>query len=72
MRSTLLFVSTLCAAAFFASAASADTTFDLPAQLGGPGAILTFSGTIANNSGTDLFVNSAEINLLGFGPMTAT
>src|SRR5580693_8163395 len=71
MRSTLLFASTVCAAAFFAPAASADILFaalDVPTQPGAPGDTLTFSGTIANNSGTDLFVNSAEINLLGFGP----
>lgn len=71
MRSTLLCVSTVCAAVFFASTASADTllaTFDLPAQTGAPGDKLTFSGTIMNNSGMDLFVNSAEINLFGFGP----
>jgi|SRR5579872_1307874 len=71
MRSTLLFVSTVCAAAFLAPAASADTlftAFDLPTQTGAAGDTLTFSGTIANNSGMDLFVNSAEVNLLGFGP----
>jgi hypothetical protein len=71
MRSRILLVLITCLAALCVQPAFADTlfvTFDLPTQTGSPGDILTFSGTIANHSGADIFVNGAQINLVGFGP----
>jgi hypothetical protein len=35
---------------------------------GAPGDILTFQGTLTNNSGADIFINGAGITLAGFGP----
>jgi hypothetical protein len=35
---------------------------------GSPGATLTFQGTLGNNTGSDLFINGAGINLSGFDP----
>jgi hypothetical protein len=51
-----------------ASADTLDISFLAAAQTGSPGGSLTFTGTIANNSGFDLFVNGAGINLTGFDP----
>jgi hypothetical protein len=51
-----------------ASANTLDISFLSAAQTGSPGGTLTFMGTIANNSGFDLFVNGAGINLTAFDP----
>jgi hypothetical protein len=37
-------------------------------QTGAPGDTLTFTGWLANSSGSDLFINGAGINLAGFDP----
>jgi hypothetical protein len=51
-----------------ASASTLDISFLAAVQTGSPGGTLTFTGTVANNSGLDLFVNEASINLTGFDP----
>ena len=35
---------------------------------GTPGDVITFQGSLNNNSGTDMFINGAGISLAGFGP----
>src|ERR1017187_2589058 len=50
------------------AAGTLDVSFVLAAQSGLPGDTLTFTGALTNNTGSDLFVNGAGINLTGFGP----
>src|SRR5690242_148161 len=43
-------------------------TFVSSTLTGAPGDVLTFQGSITNNSGSDLFINGAALTLAGFGP----
>jgi hypothetical protein len=45
---------------------AASINLDSPALAGLPGASLTFSGTLANSSGADQYINGAEVILNGF------
>jgi hypothetical protein len=56
----------LVAARLLAPSGAASVTMDSPALAGLPGATLTFSGTLANSSGADQYINGAEIILNGF------
>jgi hypothetical protein len=56
----------LVAARLLAASGAASVSMDSSALAGLPGATLTFSGTLANSSGSGQYINGAEVILNGF------
>jgi len=54
------------------SAAPIDFSILTPNQIGFPGDVITFTGTIANNSGVDLDSTDLFLNFSGFDPVNVT
>src|SRR6516164_7423827 len=54
------------------SAAPIDFSILSPNQIGFPGDVITFTGTITNNSGVDLDSTDLFLNFSGFDPVNVT